>query len=59
MAQTSKSKKDKNLKGHDGAVYMRQQKGHSLILHLFLCCIGVGVFTIPYYTISKNHYWHA
>lgn len=40
-------------------VYNRQQKGHSLILHILLCCIVVGFFTIPYYTISPNHYWHA
>ena len=39
--------------------YVRQQKGHSLILHILLCCVGVGLFTIPYYTISPNHYWHA
>lgn len=52
--------KDKsNLQGHDGAQYVRQQKGHSLILHLFLICLGIGIFTVPYYTISKNHYWHA
>lgn len=46
-------------KGRDGAKYMRQQKGHSLILHIFLLCVGVGFVTIPYYSISKNHYWHA
>lgn len=40
-------------------IYNRQQKGHSLILQLFV----VGPFTlwIPaiYYTVSPNHYWHA
>lgn len=38
--------------------YVRQQKGHSLILHLTL---GALVLWIPaiYYTISPNHYWHA
>lgn len=41
------------------AVYTRQQKGHSLIKHLLLACIGIGLFTIPYYSISPNHYWHA
>lgn len=40
------------------ANYVRQQKGHSLVLHIFLCMFMVGLFTIPYYTISKNHYWH-
>lgn len=39
--------------------YVRQQKGHSLILHIILLCCGVGLFTIPYISISKNHYWHA
>ena len=46
-------------KGKDGAQYFRQQKGHSLTKHIFLCFIGVGLFTIPYICISKNHYWHA
>lgn len=47
------------LKGRDKAVYTRQQKGHSLVLHIFLAFLLVGLFTIPYYSISKNHYWHA
>lgn len=38
--------------------YVRQQKGHSLALHIALCLVMVGFFTIPYYTISPNHYWH-
>lgn len=46
-------------KGRDGAQYIRQQKGHSLVKHILLCFVVVGFFTIPYYTISKNHYWHA
>jgi len=41
------------------ANYVRQQKGHSIIKHILLCCVGVGLFTIPYYSISPNHYWHA
>jgi hypothetical protein len=45
--------------GRDGAAYIRQQKGHSLVKHFFLCLIGVGIFTIPYYSFSKNHYWHT
>ena len=42
----------------DRAQYVRQQKGHSLILHLLL---GVFVLWIPaiYFTVSPNHYWHA
>lgn len=64
MAQAKKNNKAKRqpndkLQGRDKAIYVRQQKGHSLILHIFLCGIGIGIFTIPYYTISKNHYWHA
>lgn len=39
--------------------YVRNQKGHSIIAHIFLIFIGVGLFTIPYYSISPNHYWHA
>lgn len=35
-----------------------RQKGHSIIWHLILCSVGIGLFTIPYYTISKHHYWH-
>lgn len=50
---------NENLRGRDGAQYVRQQKGHSLILHILLIFVGVGIFTIPYITISKNHYWHA
>lgn len=63
MAQAKKTnkkqKKDDNLRGRDKAMYVRQQKGHSLLLHILLLGIGVGFFTIPYYSISKNHYWHA
>lgn len=46
------------LKGNDKAQYVRMQEGHSLLLHIMLICVGVGFFTIPYYTLSKNHYWH-
>lgn len=48
-----------NLRGQDGAQYVRQQKPHSLTKHLLLCLIGVGFITIPMYSISKNHYWTA
>ena len=45
-------------KGKDGTHYVREQKGHSIIFHLIF---GWFVLQIPaiYYTISKNHYWHA
>lgn len=38
-------------------VYTREQKGHSLILHLTL---GALVLWIPaiYFTISPRHFWH-
>lgn len=44
--------------GKDGVQYVRTQQGHSLLLHILLCFCMVGFFTIPYYTKSKNHYWH-
>lgn len=52
------AKKAQQPAGRDGTVYVREQKGHSLFLHIMLCLVMVGFFTIPYYTISKNHYWH-
>lgn len=38
--------------------YVRPQQGHSLTLHLLLCCVVIGLFTVPYYSMSPNHYWH-
>lgn len=48
---------DGNLGNRAGAQYVRQQKGHSIILWLF---VGWVVLWIPaiYYTVSPNHYWH-
>lgn len=42
----------------DRAQYVRQQKGHSLTLHLIF---GALVLWIPaiYISVSPNHYWHA
>jgi hypothetical protein len=42
----------------DKAQYVRQQKGHSFILHWLI--LGVfSMFIVPiYYSISPNHYWH-
>ncbi len=42
----------------DRAQYVRQQKGHSLTLHLIF---GALVLWIPaiYISCSPNHYWHA
>lgn len=39
-------------------VYNRQQKGHSLTLHILLIFVLVGMITVPYYSVSPNHYWH-
>lgn len=44
---------EKNVK------YVRQQKGHSAIIGWLI--IGpLTMFIVPiYWTVSKNHYWHA
>lgn len=41
----------------DGANYVRQQKGHSVVLHALF---GGFVLFIPtiYYIVSPNHFWH-
>jgi hypothetical protein len=39
-------------------VYTRQQKGHSIILHLLLGCFILWINVI-YISVSPNHYWHA
>ena len=41
-----------------GEVSLPTRQGHSLLLHFFLIGVGVGLFTIPYYSISKKHYWY-
>lgn len=52
------SQQGDSLKGRDKAVYVRQQKGHSLTKWILF---GWAVLYIPaiYYTFSKDHYWHA
>lgn len=53
------SVKQESIKqSRDRAQYTRQQKGHSLTLHLLL---GGVVLWIPaiYFSCSPNHYWHA
>lgn len=60
MANSQPSNKDQqNTYKDKPRDYVRQQKGHSILLHLCLCMVLVGMFTIPYYTLSPNHYWHA
>lgn len=49
---------DETLKGQDRSVYVRQQKGHSLILHLLFGGLALYIPTI-YFAVSKNHYFHA
>lgn len=39
-------------------MYTRQQKGHSLILHLLLGMFVLWINVI-YISVSPNHYWHA
>lgn len=43
----------------DLAQYVRNQKGHSLILNLLLIGPLTLWITTIYYTVSPNHYWHA
>lgn len=42
----------------DGAQYVRQQKGHSILFWLLMSCTGIGIAFLIYYTVSPNHYWH-
>lgn len=46
-----------DLRGMDGACYMRQQQGHSIIKHLLFGGLVLWIPTI-YYAISPNHYFH-
>ena len=39
-------------------IYVRAQKGHSILFWLFACYFGIGVPFLIYYTLSPNHYWH-
>jgi hypothetical protein len=39
-------------------IYNRQQKGHSLVLHVLLGIFVLWINVI-YITVSPNHYWHA
>lgn len=43
----------------NGALYTRQQKGHSLVLNLLLIGPMTLFVTTVYYSVSPNHYWHA
>lgn len=39
-------------------IYNREQKGHSLILHLLISPFLLFINLI-YISVSPNHYWHA
>lgn len=60
--QIEETRKLQNIQSNPRAQAARpkvvRQKGHSIILHILLCFVYVGFFTIPYYSISKKHYWH-
>ena len=47
-----------SLKVNREVSYVRQQQGHSIILHLFLGLFVLWINVI-YITVSPNHYWHA
>lgn len=46
--------------GSNTPQYVRQQKGHSVLIWLIISIItaGLGFIVMLYYTISKNHFWH-
>lgn len=39
------------------AHYVREQKGHSVLLHVFFGWMALYIPTV-YFIVSKNHYWH-
>lgn len=47
-----------NLRGRDGAQYVRQQKPHSLTKHLLLGFFIMWI-NVVYISMSPNHYWTA
>lgn len=51
------AEKKEKLKGKDGASYIRQQKGHSVLFHIFFGWMALWIPAI-YFTVSKDHYWH-
>lgn len=57
-SERNKTNMTKQQQSTQGKQYVREQKGHSILLHIALMFVGIGFFTVPYYTISKGHYWH-
>lgn len=57
----SKNINNINVNVNSGAPqYVRQQKGHSVLIWLLISIItaGIGFIVMIYYTVSKNHFWH-
>lgn len=50
-----------NLNVRRDVVYTRQQKAHSVTLHILLAFLtgGISLCWTIYYAISPNHYFHA
>ena len=46
--------------GQTAPIYVRKQKGHSVLIWLLISAAtaGLGLIVMLYYTISKNHFWH-
>jgi hypothetical protein len=51
-------KTNADLNNPGTVVYNRQQKGHSLVLHILFGGLLAYIPTI-YYAVSPNHYFHA
>jgi hypothetical protein len=59
QAQTAGPMTAADLNVKREVVYTREQKGHSLILYIFLSLIVIGIPGLIYYTVSPNHFWTA
>lgn len=53
----SENEQKPNLRGNDGAQYVRQQKGHSIIAAVLLGWVTLYILPI-YWAVSKDHYYH-
>lgn len=49
--------KAKAQKPKENIQYVRQQKGHSILLAIFFGWISLYILPV-YWTVSKDHYWH-
>ncbi len=61
VEKMSKNINNINVNVNSGAPqYVRQQKGHSVLIWLLISIItaGIGFIVMIYYTVSKNHFWH-